>query len=159
MRRNSRKPKQLQLLLPESSDIQKLIEDNRQLKIENERLRVQNASLSQELARFQQLVTADSTTPYPEKSPDGHPPKGAVMTHSPVPSRVTKKSTVQEKIALFRSYFRGRDDVYAVRGQERDGKAPYYPKRQNIRIKSGEVTFGDAIPLTDDAIRFLFFQA
>lgn len=40
---------------------------------------------------------------------------------------VTHKSTVEEKVALFRSLFRGRDDVHAVRWEGRNGKAGYSP--------------------------------
>jgi hypothetical protein len=36
---------------------------------------------------------------------------------------VTSKSTPDDKLKLFRSLFRGRDDVYAVRWEGRNGKA------------------------------------
>jgi superfamily II DNA or RNA helicase len=65
---------------------------------------------------------------------------------------VTKRSSINEKVTLFRSYFRGRDDVYAVRGVNRTGKAPYYPKRQYSK-ENGEVIWGDNLPLTNDVIR------
>lgn len=39
----------------------------------------------------------------------------------------TNQSTPQEKVALFRSLFRGREDVYATRWIGKDGKAGYSP--------------------------------
>ncbi len=35
--------------------------------------------------------------------------------------------TIDQKIALFRSYFRGRDDVYALRWEGKEGKKGYAP--------------------------------
>ncbi|QSO47517.1 TOTE conflict system archaeo-eukaryotic primase domain-containing protein [Alicyclobacillus mengziensis] len=153
MRRNSRGSKQLNLLLPESSDIQKLMEENLHLQIENKRLRVQNAALSEELARLRQAVIADSAIRYPQETTSDTVPVDTAANLSRVQNQVTKKSAIHDKVVLFRSYFRGRDDVYAVRGREREGKAPYYPKRRSRRTESGEVVLGDTIPLTDDAIR------
>jgi superfamily II DNA or RNA helicase len=43
---------------------------------------------------------------------------------------VTAKSSPDEKVKLFRSLFRGRDDVYAVRWEGRNGKAGYSPAYQ-----------------------------
>lgn len=44
---------------------------------------------------------------------------------------ITKYSTTDEKIALFRSLFRGREDVYAQRWQNREGKSGYSPACKN----------------------------
>ncbi len=73
-----------------------------------------------------------------------------------------KPSTPQRKIALFRSLFRGREDVYAVRW-ERNDKSGYSPAcvmdwraihsaRPEERKKIGRKT-RSLLPLTDDAIR------
>jgi len=40
---------------------------------------------------------------------------------------VVKSSTAETKIALFRSLFRGREDVYAVRWEGKNGKSGYSP--------------------------------
>ena len=40
------------------------------------------------------------------------------------------KSSPDEKVKLFRSLFRGRDDVYAVRWEGRNGKTGYSPAYQ-----------------------------
>ena len=44
---------------------------------------------------------------------------------SDMPGAVTTKSSPEEKVKIFRSLFRGRDDVYAVRWENRTGKAGY----------------------------------
>ncbi len=43
------------------------------------------------------------------------------------PASVTTKSSTQDKIRLFRSLFRGRDDLYAVRWEGKNGKSGYSP--------------------------------
>ena len=43
------------------------------------------------------------------------------------PASVTTKSSTQDKIRLFRSLFHGRDDVYAVRWEGKNGKTGYSP--------------------------------
>jgi hypothetical protein len=45
---------------------------------------------------------------------------------------VTSKSTPDDKVKLFRSLFRGRDDVYAVRWEGRNGKAGYSPADHRV---------------------------
>ena len=37
-------------------------------------------------------------------------------------------NTAEERIALFRSLFRGREDVFAIRWQNDDGRSGYMPK-------------------------------
>jgi len=44
-----------------------------------------------------------------------------------LPSIVTGKSSPDEKVKLFRSLFRGREDVYALRWEGRNGKTGYSP--------------------------------
>src|SRR5580698_5540581 len=45
---------------------------------------------------------------------------------------VTAKSSPDEKVTLFRSLFRGRDDVYAIRWEGRDGKKGYSPACRKV---------------------------
>lgn len=45
----------------------------------------------------------------------------------PVGPTIGRDSSESEKIALFRSLFRGRDDVYAYRWESRDGRSGYAP--------------------------------
>jgi hypothetical protein len=78
-------------------------------------------------------------------------------------SNVTNDSTQEEKIALFRSLFRGREDVYPKRFEsKRSGKSGYQPvcRKEWIRpfcqkpkIKCGNCENRDFTPLSDDVIR------
>ena len=156
MRRQSQDSRQMKLGLPESNDIhiQRLREENRRLNAENERLRTQTTSLMEEVERLRQFViTAGSA--YGLANFDQPPPTNALVAEcSPaVLHAVTKRSSIDQKVALFRNYFRGRDDVYALRGPERTGKVPYYPQRKYINREDGESNRADNLPLTDDVIR------
>jgi superfamily II DNA or RNA helicase len=76
---------------------------------------------------------------------------------------VTKDSSSPEKIALFRSLFRGREDVYAIRWESRKtGKSGFQPACRNewIRglcrkreIRCGECPARDFLTITDAVIR------
>ena len=80
------------------------------------------------------------------------------------PSSIDRFSSSQAKIELFRSLFRGRDDVYARRFESRKtGKSGYAPACANEwvrgicekpRIKCAECTHRRFLPLTDDVIRW-----
>src|SRR5262249_45452271 len=77
---------------------------------------------------------------------------------------VNYRSATQAKIALFRSLFRGRDDVYARRFESRkSGASGYAPACANEwvqgicekpRIKCAECPHRRFYPVTDDAIRW-----
>lgn len=77
---------------------------------------------------------------------------------------VDRTSSPETKIALFRSLFRGRDDVYARRFENRrTGKSGYAPACANEwvrgvcekpRIKCGACPHRRFLPLTDDVIRW-----
>jgi hypothetical protein len=83
---------------------------------ECERLREENARLRKSLAlggRGEEPV---------------EPPAGTNRTSTLTPaSPLRSEPSVAEKIALFRSLFRGRDDVYAVRWERADGESGYAP--------------------------------
>ena len=78
-------------------------------------------------------------------------------------SNVTNESTQEQKIALFRSLFRGRDDVFPRRFEsKRTGKSGYQPVCRNEwirpickkpKIKCGDCENRDFITLSDDIIR------
>ncbi|MGB7219993.1 MAG: DEAD/DEAH box helicase family protein [Vicinamibacterales bacterium] len=80
------------------------------------------------------------------------------------PSFVDQRSSPQSKIALFRSLFRGRDDVYPRRFESRKtGKSGYAPACANEwvggicekpRIKCAECPNRRFLPVTDDVIRW-----
>ena len=69
----------------------------------------------------------------------------------------------EQRIALFRSLFRGRNDVYAIRWESADGRSGYMPKadrdwKSYLRAKDEERRKVDRLtrkfrPLTDDVVR------
>ena len=75
---------------------------------------------------------------------------------------VTERSPAREKIALFRSLFRGREDIYPRRWEnDRTGKSGYAPACSNEwkpqvcgkpRIKCGACPNQAFLPVTDEAI-------
>jgi hypothetical protein len=93
-------------------------------------------------------------------------PISSALASAPPPlpfSGVPEASTPEQKIALFRDLFRGREDVYAVRWEAKGGKVGYSPAgvmdwraihaaRPEERKKVARKT-RMLLPLTDDAIR------
>jgi len=84
---------------------------------ECERLREENRELRKRLR-----------LPDPGTSPDWHLPSPASVPNAGVNS----KSSPEEKVKLFRSLFRGREDVYAVRWEGRNGKTGYSPACRQV---------------------------
>jgi hypothetical protein len=76
---------------------------------------------------------------------------------------LTNESDEKQKIAIFRSLFRGREDVFPRRFEsKRTGKSGYQPVCRNEwirpfcqkpKIKCGECEKRDFTPITDDVIR------
>src|SRR5215203_4349572 len=87
---------------------------------------------------------------------------GRSVHQSPPP--IHQLSSPEEKIALFRSLFRGREDVYPRRFESRKtGKSGYAPACANEwvrgicekpRIKCAECPHRRFLPVTDDVIRW-----
>ena len=83
---------------------------------------------------------------------------------NPEESLVHHQSSPDSKIRLFRSLFRGRDDVYPRRFESRKtGRSGYAPACANEwvrgicekpRIKCAECQFRQFLPITDDVIRW-----
>jgi len=72
-----------------------------------------------------------------------------------LPITVTAKSSPDEKVKLFRSLFHGRDDVYAVRWEGRNGKTGYSPACRrawgdSFSKRSDEPK--EYFPLTDEVV-------
>ena len=111
---------------------------------ENERLQAENQRLKAMLESFS-LRSAASLSPEPrDRGPNRaeakqydassvHTPKQ--FTSSPLkqttPAVVNNSDISQERVDLFRSLFRGREDVYAVRWESRKGKSGYSPACAN----------------------------
>jgi hypothetical protein len=82
----------------------------------------ENIRLREENARLRRLVAAHSI-PIPQLAPEKPPPTKAVELAPPV----DKEERARRRIALFRSLFRGREDVYARRWENDDGRHGYVP--------------------------------
>ncbi len=89
--------------------------------------------------------------------------KQVVSEQQPSSALLSQESSAKEKIALFRRLFRGREDVYAVRWESKDGRSGYSPacvkdwdairagkqaERKKIERKTRTL-----LPLTDEVIR------
>jgi superfamily II DNA or RNA helicase len=117
----------------------------------------ENARLLEENARLRKLL-ADRGLPTPAPRAPEVPPQPIPIATAP-----DKHEEERRKIALFRSLFRGREDIYAVRWQGRDGKHGYMPaaiqdwealshcaleQRKRVSRKTRKLLL-----LTDEAIR------
>jgi hypothetical protein len=80
-----------------------------------------------------------------------------------LPLAPTKDASQKEKIALFRSLFRGREDVFSRRFEsKKTGKSGFQPVCRNEwvrpvclkpKIKCGECDNRDFVPMSDEVIR------
>jgi len=81
----------------------------------------ENKRLREENARLRRLLAAHSIA-IPQLEP-ASPPAKTIEAAPPV----DKEERARHRIALFRSLFRGREDVYARRWEREDGKSGYSP--------------------------------
>jgi superfamily II DNA or RNA helicase len=129
---------------PKLLDLQSAIAEVQRLRKENVRL----LCLLQEHGT--QLPGAQSTI-------------GIPVTTSVLPSAHTPVLKAEQRIALFRSLFHGRDDVYAVRWANADGRSGYMPKADRdwkayLHAKDEDRKKVDRLtrkfrPITDDVVR------
>src|SRR6202140_564990 len=82
----------------------------------------ENIRLREENARLRRLLAVHSI-PIPRLAPENPLPTKPVKT--PLPA--DKEERARKRIALFRSLFRGREDVYARRWENDDGRHGYVP--------------------------------
>ena len=148
---------QLELDLFDAGESKRLREENGRLRAVSQRLQTQNAELIDEINRLQRLVYSsvqNNTPAHLDSSVGVAVSEAAFESNAGADFRsVTKRSNIEDKIALFRSYFKCRADVYAVRAANTNGKAPYYPKRQYLGKENGKILWGHYLPLTDEVIR------
>ena len=119
----------------------------------------ENARLLEENARLKKLVASCGL----DSGSNTNPPLRVPAPPPPSMRPEEKQKQEQSKIALFRNLFRGREDVYAVRWEGRDGKSGYMPAslqdwnallrcdpavRRRVARKTRKLP-----PLTDEAIR------
>lgn len=93
---------------------------------EIEQLRSENDRLKSVLESFS-LRTASTLVPSPENGGESSLAPGKPVTSRESLSLEDTALSAERKIGLFRSLFRGREDVYAVRWQSKNGKSGYSP--------------------------------
>lgn len=85
------------------------------------------------------------------------------LSKKDVPKQITttNSSSVEAKLALFRSFFQGREDVYAVRWESKNGRSGYSPACKNEwnrplcnkpRIKCSQCENRELLPLNDQVL-------
>jgi len=82
----------------------------------------ENIRLREETARLRRLLAVHSI-PIPQLPAENPPLTKTVKPASPVDN----EERARKRIALFRSLFRGREDVYARRWENADGRHGYMP--------------------------------
>jgi len=90
---------------------QKLLDENKRLKIENENIKIQLGLVLPVFGSKTHVVLEDQDLS--DQFDDSE--------------QVSNSSSPDDKINLFMSLFRGRDDVYAKRWQNKEGKSGYSP--------------------------------
>jgi superfamily II DNA or RNA helicase len=138
MKEREEKPIQLSMEVEESPEHKQLKIDFEQLQEKYEALKIENNKLSAKI---------DILLGYQDSKP-------IVSNEAPIQfSKVTRKSPIEEKIRLYRDYFKGREDVYAVRTKNKKGEWDYYPKRTYLGKEKDKHLWGENYPLTDDVIK------
>jgi len=126
-------------------------------------LRVESAKLRAENAHLRSLLGLTETEPSPAKLAS---PPAAIAAAEPDPpdsgAPVTADSPVAAKLALFRTLFRGREDVFAVRWQNKAGRSGYAPACAHEwdralcgkpKVKCADCPSRALLPVTDEVIR------
>src|SRR5450432_672639 len=117
---------------------------------ECERLRAENARLKARLG--------DSPKPVPTRV---GPLAPSLTPKTQTPETLTAKSPADQKVNRFRSLFRGREDIYAVRWEGKDGRTGYSPAgirdwEQPTFTKAGKkkpFRVSKPFPISDDVVR------
>lgn len=135
-----------QLVFEWSNEQELLKRQLQQVVEERDQLKRQNALLLQENNLLKKLVQQPSEA---EDSAEQTPTAPLMFQKM----AVSKHSPVGQKVQFYRSLFRGRDDVYAVRGTDKQGKSTYYPKRELLGKENGKYIWGEDVPLTDETIK------
>ena len=146
----------------------------RQTREENERLRAENHRLKTLLESFALRPASSLKTPPVERkdkqtsreqrlskpAAPRTPPEMRRELSEPSSVEAEKSASSQnEKIALFRSLFHGREDVYAVRWESRKGKSGYSPACAHewdpllCRKPCAKCSNGKYLPISDEVIR------
>ncbi|MFD0715418.1 DEAD/DEAH box helicase family protein [Paenibacillus sp. GCM10027626] len=115
-------------------DLAYLEERLRLLQLECERLREENDRLRKRISQLEGTSNIPAGSYLLEEEEmyfDDRTPEATDDRNDKADEGVTWRSSSSDKIALFRSLFRGREDVYPVRWQNKAGKAGYSPACDN----------------------------
>jgi len=127
------------------TQLQKALEECTSLKEENERLKKLLGLPSKEIVSSHELIISEPPSLY-----------------SATGTSVTNNSSIEEQITLFRSFFRGREDVYPIRWEGKYGNSGYSPACANEwkrplcskpKTKCGNCENRNLLPVTDEVIR------
>ncbi|MBP1991765.1 TOTE conflict system archaeo-eukaryotic primase domain-containing protein [Paenibacillus eucommiae] len=130
-------------------------EQLRQAMIEIERLKRENEDLKSKLNLIStEIVTVDHRTLDINRDKTV-----ATIRHSKTEG-IHQFSTVEDKLELYRSCFRGREEVYPIRWQNKQGKSGYSPACgnewtavcQKPKVKCSVCLHQDFLPVTDQVI-------
>ncbi|MFC5401426.1 TOTE conflict system archaeo-eukaryotic primase domain-containing protein [Cohnella soli] len=135
-------------------EIEALRREQEKLKREVESLKNQLASLSS-IEPEGNRTSQKNEAPYDESIP---PILAAELEEDSVV--VHQLSKVEDKLALYRNYFRGREDVYPIRWSNKQGKSGYSPACgnewtsvcQKPKVKCSACAHQQFLPVTDDVI-------
>src|SRR4030043_1461189 len=117
------------------------------------------ASLREEKERLKELLGLHPEDHTPVPKPGISEPSTPYIPTAP---QVTNDSSIETKIALFRSLFRGREDVYPIRWEGKKGNSGYSPACANEwnrsfcrkpMVKCSDCENRDLKPVTDEVIR------
>ena len=119
---------------------------------ECERLRKENARLRRIIC---DLPEKAATTHEPDLPNESHMPRAATVEIA------SANFSPEIKVTLFRDLFRGREDVYAVRWEGKNGRSGYSPAcaqprdalYSSSKLKSTGLQDRELLPITDEVIR------
>jgi hypothetical protein len=101
------------------------MQDQRDLQARLEEALAEGRRLQEEVCRLKAIL-AQHSIPHPDPTPT----QSATERCLPAPAEIAQVGTLSDneaKVALFRSLFRGREDVYAERWRTKDGTWAYRP--------------------------------
>jgi len=134
-----------------SNDIEQLRDELNDARKEVQRLRQEVARLESILNAFSIKRASELPAPISAK-PETDTPEPSV------PSR-TVQLAADDRVRIFRSLFRGREDVYAVRWESKQGRSGYSPACAHewdpaiCQKPRGKCTRCSYLPLTDEIVR------
>jgi hypothetical protein len=127
------------------TQLQKVLAECASLREENKQLKKQLGLSSEEIVLPYKVIISEPPSLYTATSPT-----------------VTNNSSIEEQVTLFRSLFRGREDVYPVRWEGKYGSSGYSPACANEwkrplcgkpRTKCGDCENRNLMAVTDELIR------